>query len=237
MHNPRQSLGESSTQPSTPCSASNACGGKRSARPASCAETFRRRAFFKSGAAPALSATESIMCPQQTQSAPSAQIYLLHNLLTGACEQLEAESIAGVGSPHHPLHPLLGSLPGARRDASHPLPTRRRSTLLVRMVSKYLQTRAALSYLYHCAKNLRSAFRRARRRVRPVRPGGAYPRRAAFGRLIRQAWRHGAGRCATANGSWLAYLLEESRRLWRANHHQMATPARGHRRRYSVAHS
>jgi len=88
MHNPRQSFGESKTQPRTPCSASSACGGKRSTLPASWVEILRRLAFFKSGAAPAPSENESIMCPQQTQSAPGAQIYLLHNLLTDECEQL-----------------------------------------------------------------------------------------------------------------------------------------------------
>jgi hypothetical protein len=50
--------------------------------------TFRRRAFFKSGAAPALSETESIMRLQQTQSARSAQIIVLPILLTTHCEQL-----------------------------------------------------------------------------------------------------------------------------------------------------
>src|ERR1017187_2323304 len=62
MHSPMHSFGESRTQPSTPCSHSMECGGSRSSFIGSDAETFlRRRAFFKSAAAPAASETESIM--------------------------------------------------------------------------------------------------------------------------------------------------------------------------------
>src|SRR5438132_12996411 len=60
MHSPMQSLGESSTQPSTPCSASGECGGSRSTR-ASVVASFRLRVRFKSGGPPAVSAMESIM--------------------------------------------------------------------------------------------------------------------------------------------------------------------------------
>src|ERR1017187_6269653 len=62
MHSPMHSFGESRTQPSTPCSHSMECGGSRSSFIGSDVETFlRRRAFFKSAAAPAASETESIM--------------------------------------------------------------------------------------------------------------------------------------------------------------------------------
>src|SRR5689334_18428915 len=61
MQCPRQSLGESSTQPNTPCSASLECGGSRSTFEGSANSALRRRAFLKSaGALPALSVTESI---------------------------------------------------------------------------------------------------------------------------------------------------------------------------------
>ena len=61
MHSPMQSLGESSTQPSTPCSASGECGGSRSTLATSGSAGFRRGVRFKSGGAPAPSDTESIM--------------------------------------------------------------------------------------------------------------------------------------------------------------------------------
>src|SRR5258708_6651392 len=61
MHRPMHSFGESSTQPNTPCSASGECGGKRSTLSESDEIFLRRRAFFKSAAAPARSETESII--------------------------------------------------------------------------------------------------------------------------------------------------------------------------------
>src|SRR5436190_959360 len=64
MQWPRQSFGESNTQPSTPCSASGECGGRRSLLTTSAVLALRRRVRFKSGAAPALSETESIMANQ-----------------------------------------------------------------------------------------------------------------------------------------------------------------------------
>src|SRR6266571_4138958 len=64
MHWPRQSFGESNTHPSTPCSASGECGGRRSVLTTSVVLAVRRRVRFKSGAAPALSETESIMANQ-----------------------------------------------------------------------------------------------------------------------------------------------------------------------------
>src|SRR5262245_40395184 len=61
MQCPRQSLGDSNTQPSTPCSASVECGGNRSTFEGSANSALRRRAFLKSaGALPAASVTESI---------------------------------------------------------------------------------------------------------------------------------------------------------------------------------
>src|SRR5882672_373630 len=67
MHSPMQSLGESSTQPSTPCSASGECGGSRSTR-ASVVASFRLRVRFKSGGPPALSAMESIIASIEPDS-------------------------------------------------------------------------------------------------------------------------------------------------------------------------
>src|ERR1017187_9642265 len=62
MHWPMHSFGERRMQPSTPISASGEWGGKRSSLSESDGEMFlRRRAFFKSAAAPAMSETESIM--------------------------------------------------------------------------------------------------------------------------------------------------------------------------------
>src|ERR1019366_6827711 len=70
MHSPRHSFGDNSAQPSTPCSASGECGGRRSTvGRASERSGFCRRAFFKSVPAPALvapckgSETESIIPP------------------------------------------------------------------------------------------------------------------------------------------------------------------------------
>src|SRR5688572_20597708 len=75
MQTPRHSPGESSTQPSTPCSASIECGGRRSTLPRPGVATFWRRVFFRSGDTPPASvSTESIMnledlnrCARQTQ--------------------------------------------------------------------------------------------------------------------------------------------------------------------------
>ncbi len=61
MHSPMQSLGESNTQPRTPCSASGECGGRRSARGPVAVAAARRRERFKSGGPPAPSAIESII--------------------------------------------------------------------------------------------------------------------------------------------------------------------------------
>jgi hypothetical protein len=61
MHSPMHSFGESNAQPITPISASSECGGKRSTGVAALCEIFWRRVFFKSGDAPALSETESII--------------------------------------------------------------------------------------------------------------------------------------------------------------------------------
>src|ERR1051325_8446042 len=62
MHSPMQSFGDSSTQPSTPISASGECGGRRSIVPADDAEERRTRFVrFKSVELAPSSETESIM--------------------------------------------------------------------------------------------------------------------------------------------------------------------------------
>src|SRR5262245_21273526 len=60
MHSPRQSLGDSSTQPKTPCSASVEWGGRRSILDRSAGAAFWRRAFLKSAGGPDESSRESI---------------------------------------------------------------------------------------------------------------------------------------------------------------------------------
>src|SRR5439155_24684791 len=75
MQTPRHSPGESSTQPSTPCSASIEWGGRRSILAGPVVAALWRRVFFKSGDTPPASvSTESIMslgdlnrCARQTQ--------------------------------------------------------------------------------------------------------------------------------------------------------------------------
>jgi hypothetical protein len=58
-----QSLGESNTQPRTPCSASGEWGGNRSNLAALAGGAFLRGVRFKSGGALASAETESIMVP------------------------------------------------------------------------------------------------------------------------------------------------------------------------------
>src|ERR1017187_1056784 len=85
MHSPTHSLGESSAQPSTPCSASGECGGSRSmVGRASPRAAFCRRVFFKSAAAPAVSETESIMAHSITAGKHSQQakvVFLFHKVI------------------------------------------------------------------------------------------------------------------------------------------------------------
>src|SRR2546430_993507 len=62
MQTPMLSLDDSNAQPSTPCSASIECGGRRSTLTALVAGDFCRRAFCKSGGGPPASVSrESIM--------------------------------------------------------------------------------------------------------------------------------------------------------------------------------
>src|SRR5688572_26605659 len=85
MHWPRHSLGDNITQPSTPCSASTECGGRRSVLSTSAAG-LRWRAFFKSAPLPALSVMESITAKGDTQRAGSVNDSLdrdVRNLFTG----------------------------------------------------------------------------------------------------------------------------------------------------------
>src|ERR1039458_8146086 len=94
MHSPTHSFGESSAQPSTPCSASGECGGNRSmVGRASPRAAFCRRAFFKSAGAACppyapgegwVSETESIMARSITAGKHSRQakvVFLFHKVI------------------------------------------------------------------------------------------------------------------------------------------------------------
>src|SRR5690348_5835092 len=87
------SFGESSTQPSTPCSHSGECGGNRSTDGPRCDTAFCRRAFFKSGAAPAVSETESIIDSH------------LSKMLLSAVQNGKASSNVYLASPHENIFP------------------------------------------------------------------------------------------------------------------------------------
>src|SRR5437870_1633395 len=85
MHSPMQSLGESNTHPSTPCSASGEWGGKRSTPDPLASARFRRGDRFKSGGAPAPSVTVSIMrSADRNISAGATGSY--SNLITGSSQ-------------------------------------------------------------------------------------------------------------------------------------------------------
>src|ERR1043165_358820 len=82
MHSPRHSCGERKTQPSTPCSASMECGGKRSTDATARASDadFLRRPFFRSaGLPPDSGLTESSIGKEDTP--PRRRV---HGKLAGA---------------------------------------------------------------------------------------------------------------------------------------------------------
>src|SRR5262245_29232894 len=82
MHSPMHSFGESNTHPSTPCSASTECGGRRSTRPGSAAD-FVRGVFFKSAAAlPVSVVVELIMRVAKRQFVGENDSNLLENALS-----------------------------------------------------------------------------------------------------------------------------------------------------------
>src|ERR1035441_4252543 len=82
---PMQSLGESSTHPRTPCSASGECGGSRSSFAAWVDGGFLRGVRMRSGGAPAASATESLMAPaNDIVRVRAKQTYLI--LMTGSSQ-------------------------------------------------------------------------------------------------------------------------------------------------------
>src|SRR5271163_1744294 len=81
MHSPRQSLGESRMHPSTPCSASTECGGRRSILGVPAVEEDLRRDFFKSAdTAPDSGRAESIMASRRLLGTVFRHSYLLEVL-------------------------------------------------------------------------------------------------------------------------------------------------------------
>src|SRR5580658_9168781 len=82
MHSPMQSLGESRTHPSTPCSASMECGGRRSILGVSAVLDDLRRDFFKSGGGgePESGWLESVMAIRKQPGSAFRHPYLLEVL-------------------------------------------------------------------------------------------------------------------------------------------------------------